>query len=201
MRDNLSPEEKLLRLIRGEKKGPSPAPASAQSNTAPGKRAAFKIEAPSFLKHPDARKIIFILLAISCLYLIFSFIYPLVALRKVKLPEAPKEKNAVLEAVPGVEQKPLEEYLKEISGKQIFSNLPSAGVAGPVSGVAVDLVKDINLVGIIAGDNPQAIIEDRKTQKTYYLDKGQFIGEFQLEDIQEGKIILNYNGQKFELHL
>jgi type II secretory pathway component PulC len=201
MRDNLSPEEKLLRLIRGEKKGLGPAAASAQSKAEPGKRAAFKIEVPSFLKHPDARKTIFVLLAISCLYLVSSFIYPLVALRKVKLPEAPKEKSAVLEAVPRVEQKPLEEYLKEVSGKQIFSNLPSAGVAGPVSGVAVDLVKDINLVGIIAGDNPQAIIEDRKTQKTYYLNKGQFIGEFQLEDIQEGKIILNYNGQKFELHL
>lgn len=201
MRENLSPEEKLLRLIRGEKKVPSPAAAPARSNAGPGKRAAFKIQAPSFLIRPDARKIIFILLAISCLYLAFSFIYPLVALRKIKLPEAPKEKSAVLEAVPKAEQKPLEEYLKGVSGKQIFSNLPSAGVAGPVSGVTADLVKDINLVGIIAGDNPQAIIEDKKSQKTYYLNKGQYIGEFQLEDIQEGKIILNYNGQKFELHL
>jgi len=201
MRDNLSPEEKLLRLIRGEKKGTSPAAAPAQSNAKPGKRAAFKIEVPSFLKHPDARKIIFILLAVSCLFLISSFIYPLVALRKVKLPEVPKEKNAVLEAVSGVEQKPLEEYLKGVSGRQIFSNLPSAGGAGPVSGVAADLVKDINLVGVIAGDNPQAIIEDKKAQKTYYVTKGQFFGEFQVEDIQEGKIILNYRGQRFELYL
>ena len=64
-----------------------------------------------------------------------------------------------------------------------------------------DLVKQLNLVGIIAGENPQAVIEDKNTQKTYYLNKGQFLGEIQLEDILEGKIIINHKGQRFELYL
>jgi type II secretory pathway component PulC len=142
-----------------------------------------------------------VLLGLSCLYLLFSFIYPFIFLRKVGLPDISKEKGPTVDIGAKSEGKPLEEYLQGISGKQIFSSVPSAGVAGPASGVSADLVKDINLVGIITGDNPQAIIEDKKAQKTYYLNKGQYIGEFLVEDIQEGKIILNFNGQRFELHL
>jgi type II secretory pathway component PulC len=201
MKGNVSPEEKLLRLIRGEKKGSGAVSSPVNLKASAGKKAAFKLGIPSFIRNLTARKIIFIILVLSCLYFIFVFIYPLIALRKVKLPEITKEKGADLEIAVRPEQKPLEDYLTGVAGKQMFGSVPSAGVSGPASGVAADLVKDINLVGIISGVNPQAIIEDKKTQKTYYLNKGQFIGEFQVEDIQDGKIILNYNGQRFELHL
>ena len=151
--------------------------------------------------HLDARRVILIILVLSCIYLVFAFIYPFIFLRTVKLPVVAKDSNAGLEAMPNIEQKPLEEYLQGLGDKQVFGSGGSTGVIGPASGLSAELIKDINLVGIIAGDTPQAIIEDKKSQKTYYLNKGQFIGEFQLEDIQEGKIILNFNGQRFELHI
>ncbi len=70
-----------------------------------------------------------------------------------------------------------------------------------ISGVNIDLIKDMSLVGIIAGENPQAIIEDKKTQKTFYLSRGQFMGEFQVKEIKEGKVILDYKGQSYELYM
>jgi type II secretory pathway component PulC len=200
MRDNISPEEKLLRLIRGERKPPAGASA-AQSAARAAKAAAFEFKLPDLKFHLEARKAILIILVLSCIYLVFAFIYPFVFLRTVKLPVAAKGSLVSLEVIPKTEQKPLEEYLQGLGDKQVFGSGGSVGVIGPASGLSAELIKDINLVGIIAGENPQAIIEDKKGQKTYYLNKGQSIGEFQVEDIQEGKIILNFNGQRFELHL
>ena len=80
----------------------------------------------------------------------------------------------------------------------MFNN---AGTSQPAIAANVDLLKDITLVGIITGANPQAVIEDKKSLKNYYVTKGQFIGQMQVEDIQEGKIIINYKGQKYELYL
>lgn len=200
MRDNISPEEKLLRLIRGEKKAQAGAPA-AQGAAKAVKAAGFEFKLPVFLSYLDARKAILIILVLSCIYLAFAFIYPFVFLRAIRLPEIAKDSKSGLETMPKAEQRPLEEYLQALGDKQVFGSGGSVGVIGPASGLSAELIKEINLVGIIAGENPQAIIEDKSAQKTYYLNKGQFIGEFQVEDIQEGKIILNFNGQRFELHI
>ncbi|MCM8789708.1 MAG: hypothetical protein NC916_01615, partial [Candidatus Omnitrophica bacterium] len=67
--------------------------------------------------------------------------------------------------------------------------------------IDLEATKDLKLLGIIFGDNPQAIIEDAKNQKTYYLNREQSIGDFIVEDIRDGKVILDYQGQKFELYL
>lgn len=62
-------------------------------------------------------------------------------------------------------------------------------------------IQDLSLMGIISGDNPQAAIQDKKTQKVYYVSKGESVADFLIEDIQDGKIILGYKGQRYELRL
>lgn len=97
--------------------------------------------------------------------------------------------------------KSYEFYEASLKGRPLFGGV-SAAVPEPArTALDVDITKVINLVGIISGANPQAVIEDKKTQKTYYVSQGQWIGEFQLEEILEGKIVLNQNGQRFELSL
>ena len=147
------------------------------------------------------KEIIIVAFIVSCGYLIISLIYPLLAVKKNILPEVKQE--AIVEPKPETIEgpKPYDFYLKGIKERQIFSSSQIEGVTKPQSGINTDLLRDITLVGIIAGDTPQAIVEDKKTQKTYYLTKGQFIGEMQVEGIEEGKIILNYRGEKFELYL
>lgn len=196
MKPHISPEEKLLRLIKGERKKPAEAGEEISR-----KKLAPAVNFREFAAFFTARRAVTVILVLSCLYLVFTFIYPLVFLKQIKLPEVPAGKTIEEETAQKTEAKTLDSYLEAAAGKEIFSGVTSAGTIGPVTGVNADLVKDLNLVGVITGDNPQAIIEDKRAQKTYYLNKGQFIGEFQIDDVQEGKVILDYQGQKFELHL
>jgi len=64
-----------------------------------------------------------------------------------------------------------------------------------------ELVKDLNLMGIITGDNDQVIIEDKKAKKTFFLYESDRLGEFKVYDIKESGVILDYKGEKIELKL
>lgn len=193
MKDNITPEEKLLRLIRRNKKE-EPRPTIKYSLFARVKK---------YLSFLNIHKVIFFVFVISCVYLVISLIYPIIGLKKINLTLVSQEKIIESNISPKNEIVPYEYYRKGTENRQIFGGVASleSGVPIGISNINVDLVKDINLVGIISDEPPQAVIEDKKAQKTYYLTKGQFIGEIQIEDIQEGKIILNYNGQRFELYL
>lgn len=203
MRDNILPEEKLLRLIRGQKQQipVDKKSVTATSDSRPAIKYSIRALIIKYSSFKYLQKTIWVTFAASCIYLIISFIYPWVALKKIKLPEVTPEKINETTTGPGIEVKPYEFYLEGLKNRQIFGSVSTQETTKPASVVNVDLVKDINLVGIISGEPIQAVIEDKKTQKTYYVTKGQFIGEFQVEDIQEGKIILNYQGQRFELYL
>lgn len=202
MKDNISPEEKLLKLIKGEKKPKSPEkPISPALELKPATKSHIFSLTHKYLTAPQINKLMLTLIVMSFIYLLASFIYPWIGLSKIKLPDISKEKIEEPSLKLKEESKPYEFYLQGIGGRRIFGS-PTASEVSAASGAAnVELNKDINLVGIISGVNPQAIIEDKKSQKTYYVSKGQFIGEFRVEDIQEGKVILNYNGQRYELYL
>jgi len=214
--NNIAPEEKLLRLIRGQKAQKKIDAPKEKTGNVNHKAADFKgilkvkAELKTFacslfrrcVSFVYLRKIILAALAGASLYLIICFIYPWVGLHKVKLPLLPQEeKISQQDSEPKIELKPYEYYAEAIRGRRVFGGAASLEAGRPVSGQVADSIKDISLIGIILGENPQAAIENKKTQKTYYVARGQFIGEFQVEDIQEGKVIINYNGERFELYL
>jgi hypothetical protein len=90
----------------------------------------------------------------------------------------------------------------KLPSRQIFRPVSSErGVKRAGERIVFSPDKEISLVGIILGEDPQAIIEDKRTQKIFYVKKGQFIEEFKLEDIEFGKAILSYKDRKFEIHL
>ncbi len=210
MKDNISPEEKLLRLIRGQKKIRIPVLAEGNLNTlVPVKiqggvihqKRVFKFE--KYLPHLNTNTLILIGLAASSLYLLSAFAYPLFVIKKtIFLQEKPLDKTIESkEAIKKDEIKPYDFYTQGIKSKQIFGAASVQLTQESNVIVGANLIKDINLLGVISGDSAQAIIEDAKSQKTYYVTKGQMVGEFQVEDIGNGKIILNYNGQRFELSI
>ena len=212
MKDNIPPEEKLLKLIKGEKKSLPPnlaqpdiskKPTHVASALKPQIKNSLYSFAHKYLIPIYTQKLVMVILLISFIYLITSFVYPWIGLKTIKLPDIPEEKLNLEEPKLELkeEPKPYEFYLQALSQRQIFSSPSTLGGASASGVVSADLIKDLNLVGIISGENPQAVIEDKKTHKTYYLNKGQFVGELQIEEIQEGKIIVNYNGQKYELYL
>lgn len=206
MKENITPEEKLLRLIRGEKKLKPRVSTSVDSSSPPielrpqNKPAIFTFTHKYF---PPAysKIIIYLIIAVSFAYLLASLIYPFVGLKKIKLPAVSAEKSKETLVTQKEKLKPYEFYLEGIKKHKIFANPSFEKSSIPSIAGEAESIKDINLVGIISGDNPQAIIEDKKNQKTYYVARGQFVGTFQIEEIQEGKIILNYKGQRFEISM
>jgi len=205
MKENVSPEERLLRLIRGPKKQPIDTAENSSSRathtTAPQSQSAVFRPKEKILSFLNTQKIIWVAFGLSCLYLASSFIYPIIGLREIELSQVELPEISATDAEPELELKPYEFYLEGTEGRQIFSSPAIQASKGSIGMVDADLIKDINLVGIISGVTPQAIIEDKKAGKTYYLNKGQFFGAFQVEDIQEGKVILNLNGESVELYL
>ncbi len=204
MKDNILPEEKLLRLIRGQKKQSSFTEKISTipvQDAKPEKNRLLNFSFQKNLFFLNINKIIFAAFIISCLYLIYIFAHPLFLSNNINLPKVTEEKIPE-EKIQAIQQiKPYEYYLEGLKNRQIFSSASGQESEKSAGTINADLIKDMSLIGIISGENPQAIIQDKKAQKTYYVAKGQFIGEFKVEDIQDGKIILNYKGQKFELYL
>lgn len=64
-----------------------------------------------------------------------------------------------------------------------------------------EILTNFNLLGIITGDNNQAIIEDKTLKKTFFLYKGDSMGELKVYDIKDSSVILEYKGEKIELNI
>lgn len=64
-----------------------------------------------------------------------------------------------------------------------------------------EIMGNLNLLGIITSDNNQAIIEDKTLKKTFFLYKGDMFGDLKVHDIKDNLVILDYDGEKIELHM
>lgn len=96
-----------------------------------------------------------------------------------------------------------DDYRKLLSQKSIFAppaKSSTRGKAKPASELR-EMAKDLSLVGIIPGNEPQAIIEDRRNSQTLFLKKGETIDAITIKDISNGKVILEYNDQTITISL
>ena len=220
MAKDISPEERLLSLIKKKprKEPGAHAPetdAKAQSGT-PSPKGGVHISGilksdlfRSKLLEPSSLKNINRYLVAILGILIFYFLIDLIFVRPYKnvqqlISKAETEykgKAMPAEAKNSGYVKDYSSYSSGVSGRTVFG--PSQGGPAPSENVAGagDISERIGLVGIIAGDNPQAIIEDKKAQKTYYMSKGQSFDGYVVEEIYDDKVIINYEGRKISLFL
>lgn len=199
MKENISPEEKLLRLIRGEKElGES----QSKSKFTPQRSSRIKPVPSKRYGIEHVKKIFFGIFLISLAYLVIILVFNLVPKRAI-LVSIPTEEVEIEEGEIKQQVKPFDFYLEATNKKQIFSSespeITKPTETGDLRGT--ELIRELNLLGIISGEDPQAIIEDKKIHKTYFLRKGDFVSEFQVEEIGEGKVTLSHQGQKFDLFL
>ena len=227
MAKDFSPEEKLLRLIRS--KSPSPAQADAKKeNVSPEPwrpapvSATVKAAAPiSKPKYPRQEKYLKSRMTLSLDNINLILVILLTAVLVYFIPNLFKRPKTVVQKLeekirtqgPVQETKPLEEekrppvdYIAGQTGaRNIFQPIikeEAAAQAPAEQGPKLEDIKaQLNLLGVVWGDNPQAIIEDKKAQKTYFLSKGQGFNDIEVKDIFENKVILSYQGQQFELTL
>ena len=64
------------------------------------------------------------------------------------------------------------------------------------------LVARFSVLGIVAGNPAQAIVEDAQTKKTYFVSVGQHVVEgLIVQDIRRDRVVLDFHGESIELPL
>lgn len=208
MKRDFSPEEKLLRLIKGSAKKDSDKnkteanPLLQQSGSGSSKAISaamsFRIRGINTKSVNPVLLIIFICLL--AYFLIDVTHNPYYKKETEIVAEAEKEPIAMKEkALSGME--PYSYYTTGVEDRNVF--LPQESEVSPVmAGPSMEEISsNLSLIGIIAGDKPQAIIEDKKAGKSYFLYKGGLVGQAKIIDISEDRVMMEYNGQTFELVL
>ncbi|MBI4341703.1 MAG: hypothetical protein HY598_05420 [Candidatus Omnitrophica bacterium] len=199
-----SPEERLLRLIRA--KGP------AASQVTPARQAASAAvgSGVSVAQTPLRWPVLVggaltVVLAAELVYLLLQLARPLPSVQIPPLPEIPAAAPAGelpppvdVPQLAGSVLRPL--FVSSLVAAPSDAAAPSAGAAPSVK--AKDLVARLTLMGIVAGDPAQAIIEDAETKKTYFVTTGQAVTEGAvLEEVLENRVILSLNGERITLSL
>ena len=215
---NMTPEEKLLKIIEGPvpEKAASPRiiggkPAGFSFDTLIGQVKAFRLNFDS-LKNFDLAKInkaAVVLCAVSTVFLLFYFVREGFAFRdrfnKVKA-------DALLltskeEARPSLDMN-ISDLMASAAKRNIFTSSLQSGMGSTqevdsepaVSAEAAEASGvNLKLVGIIWSDNPQAMLEDSKEQKTYLVSAGDSIGALKVNKILSNKVIIGKGEKEWEL--
>ncbi|MCQ9204777.1 MAG: hypothetical protein NG737_00465 [Omnitrophica bacterium] len=96
-------------------------------------------------------------------------------------------------------------YLGKVRQRNIFriggaDSVDLSKVFAPVIAARlVDEIKHLRLVGISWSDDPDAMVEDTNTGRTFFIKRGEMIDKFKVEAIFKDKIILGYGGEEVEL--
>jgi type II secretory pathway component PulC len=207
---DISPEERLLAIIKEQDKKAGP------SDT--GKKKKFanvsEIFRGRFLKNnlpcsnilKSVNKYLMALLAILIIYLIYDILFarPYKDIGTLISRENGAKENAVRGAKKETSSnmKEYSYYINEISGKQIFGQpVRAEESASAVAAVSDDASANFGLAGIVAGNNPQVIVQNKKNEKVYYLNKGDSLDGYIVEEISKNKVVLDRDGKKTTLFL
>lgn len=209
MARDFSPEERLLRLIRS--KAAKQISVDSQKDTVskdiPIKREISSTSRPTkILKLENLNLVLILLLAGLLIY----FVPLLFKKQKSVLEELGGKIKSQEKEIPQKEEEPKKApfnyFAEQVGSRNIFSPVVKEETQAqtPIieEGPKLEEVKSqLNLLGVVWGANPQAIIEDKKAQKTHFLNKGEQFEGIEVKDILENKVILIYKGQEFELVL
>jgi len=202
------PEEKLLKLIRAKGARPPSEPAVSRSQEAgqAATRLATAAEAPKRLRElPWLKVAIGLLGAALCLELSLLFIQALWPLAPVTIPVVATAPP--LGAADGpTPVMPLPEDLPSVAASASRPLFAPAAPTEPAQVVpsrsVTQLASRLTLMGIVAGEPAQAIIEDSQTQKTYFVTAGQLVVEGAVvEQVLDNRVVLDLAGEKIELTL
>lgn len=235
--DNITPEERLLKLIKegtkAQKQDNADKPAepirSAPQPAVPGeadlmqeKKAVSaphrKVEFKKFFTITNVNKSLLVLFLLALAYAAYDlglFIIPrLVGMtvkqnidvsdyRKSRPAAEIKEKEAQATQI-----QPLTYYTQPMESRELFKSVvaETAKDIGQTQAQATKIkldetVKALALKGIIAGEPRQAVIEDAKSAKTYFVTTQDKIGDIIIEEITDTRVRLKLEGQSADLTL
>jgi hypothetical protein len=200
----VSPEERLLRLIRGKGK-PAAVPEAAlgaQPLAGPARRAWSR--PGRWLGWLNVALITLLALEVAALVAVWLQPPPVLPVARLDAraadpPDATADVLAAIAETPSLAasaSRPLfhAETVERTGSAPLVSTGPSED--------AKTMAARLSLIGIVAGESPQAIIEDSQTQKTYFVAKGDtVIGELIVSEVLQNRVVLEFRGETIELSL
>lgn len=151
-------------------------------------------------------KILGLFIFILAFYFISNLFSSLINLKKPSHLELKPQEGASLAGAQQASflKKAASYYLEKVRGRDIFkmgakkSTVAEAPSKGPSSRI-IEAAQHLKLVGISWSNDPDAMIEDSKALRTFFVKRGQMIGEVKVQAIFKDKLILSYAGEEIEL--
>ncbi|MCM8782733.1 MAG: hypothetical protein NC828_06795 [Candidatus Omnitrophica bacterium] len=152
-------------------------------------------------------KLLGLFIFILAVYFITSLFSSLVNLKKMPYLEFKPQERTMLEGAQEVSflKKSASYYVEKVRERDIFKmGAKKTTVAatpppkGPSSRI-IEATQHLKLVGISWSKDPDAMIEDSRALRTFFVKRGQMIGEVKVQAIFKDKVVLNYAGEEIEL--
>ncbi|MCM8792773.1 MAG: hypothetical protein NC826_06535 [Candidatus Omnitrophica bacterium] len=139
-----------------------------------------------------------------CFYLIHNIVLSFNTLNKIPALEAVsfKVKGSVMDVTDmSILKKSSSYYLEKVSQRDIFNIEKKAQIVTTKSSTEAvqEALKSLKLVGISWSENPDAMIEDSRAMRTFFVKTGQTFGDFKVKAIFKDRVILLYNNEEIEL--
>jgi type II secretory pathway component PulC len=140
------------------------------------------------------------------LYFLSTFFVSLVGLKKVPRLEfkASADRGTTSPQEVLALKKAAAYYLEKVTQRDIFrmgekkTDNAAAGPKAPSSKI-IEATQNLKLVGISWSNDPDVMIEDAKAGRTFFVKRGQTIGEIKVQAIFKDRVVLSYDGEEIEL--
>lgn len=146
-----------------------------------------------------------VIIVTSIFYLMNTFYFSITGLKKMPdLKSTAQEglKNSHLKEISALKQTAAY-YVDKIRQRDIFKigakKVVKDAAQTMSTPIIVEATQHLKLVGISWSNDPDAMIEDTRALRTFFVKRGQMIGQVKIEAIFKDKVILNYGGEEVEL--
>ena len=146
--------------------------------------------------------VLFFAASFITLYYVNSIFLSLARINNIDLEKFVKKQDGILSpAKDAPALNPLAFYMEGMKKRDIFrmGDKISQADADAISSQAAEAARTLKLVGISWSDSPDVMIEDTRISKTYFVKKGQLVGELIVEEIYKDKVVLRLGAETFEL--
>ena len=196
------PEEKLLRLIRGNAPQLAPVtPASPVAPTVPSGTPVTVMDLSSWWMRA-VQAALGVVIVGELVTLAVVLLRPAPTISIAAAPTVPsgqpsEELTAPVPSVAASVSRPL--FVTRASSDLGAAVRPGGGMP---SVDAKALAARLSLIGLMGGEPAQAIIEDAQTKKTFFVTAGQSLIEgLVVSEVLENRVVLDLNGETIELSL
>lgn len=168
----------------------------------------FKSEGRNIFEVKAVNSLLTFVIFILVVYLMSDLTVSVINMKKIPdylKPGAQKERGAVADIydTSGL-SRGTAYYLEKVRQRNIFrmgSEVTSGTetVAKAPTAEIIQATQHLKLVGISWSADPDALIEDTKASRTFFVKRSQMVGEIKIQAIFKDKVILSFKGEEIEL--